>query len=75
MEIITVTKDNLAQEHICCAISNNNDCQVSAKKSWLAERFDDGLVFKKVMYEANALLSIFLLKKHGHRLKQMDICT
>lgn len=47
MEIITVTKDNLAQEHICCAISNNNDCQVSAKKSWLAERFDDGLVFKK----------------------------
>ncbi len=47
MEIITVTKDNLEKEHICCAISNNNDCQVSAKKSWLAERFDDGLVFKK----------------------------
>lgn len=47
MEIITVTKDNLEQEHICCAISNNNDCQVSAKKSWLAERFSDGLVFKK----------------------------
>lgn len=47
MEIVTVTKDNLEQEHICCAISNNNDCQVSAKKSWLAERFDDGLVFKK----------------------------
>lgn len=47
MEIITVTKENLEQEHICCAISNNNDCQVSAKKSWLAERFDDGLMFKK----------------------------
>lgn len=47
MEIITVTKDNLEQEHICCAISNNKDCQVSAKKSWLAERFDDGIVFKK----------------------------
>ncbi len=47
MEIITVTKENLEQEHICCAISNNKDCQVSAKKSWLAERFDDGLVFKK----------------------------
>jgi N-acetylglutamate synthase-like GNAT family acetyltransferase len=45
--IITVTKDNLEQEHICCAISNNKDCQVSAKKSWLAERFNDGLVFKK----------------------------
>lgn len=47
MEIITVTKDNLEKEHICCAISNNKDCQVYAKKSWLAERFADGLVFKK----------------------------
>jgi hypothetical protein len=47
MNIISITKDNLEQEHICCAISNNKDCQVSAKKSWLAERFTDGLVFKK----------------------------
>ena len=47
MNIITVTKDNLEQEHICCAISNNKDIQVSSKKAWLAERFDDGLVFKK----------------------------
>lgn len=47
IQIINVTKDNLEQEHICCAISNNRDCQVSAKKAWLAERFDDGLVFKK----------------------------
>ncbi|MFP3155936.1 YoaP domain-containing protein [Lachnospiraceae bacterium ZAX-1] len=47
MDIITVTKENLEQEHICCAISNNKDCQVAAKKSWLAERFIDGLVFKK----------------------------
>ncbi len=46
-KIITVTKDNLEQKHICCAISNNNDHQVLAKKSWLAERFGDGLVFKK----------------------------
>ena len=47
MNIITLTQDNLEQEHICCAISNNNDIQVSSKKSWLAERFNDGLVFKK----------------------------
>lgn len=47
MEIITVTKDNLQTEHICCAISNDADCQVSAKKSWLSERFEEGLVFKK----------------------------
>ena len=47
MEYIKVTKDNLESEHICCAISNNRDVQVSSKKAWLAERFEDGLVFFK----------------------------
>ncbi len=47
MKIITLTKENLETEHICCAISNNKDCQVAAKKQWLAERLDDGLIFKK----------------------------
>ena len=47
MEYIRVTKDNLESEHICCAISNNRDIQVASKKAWLAERFDDGLVFLK----------------------------
>lgn len=47
MNVITVTNENIETEHICCAIANNKDCQVSAKKSWLKERFQDGLVFKK----------------------------
>ncbi|MGN0493778.1 MAG: GNAT family N-acetyltransferase [Acutalibacteraceae bacterium] len=47
MEYVRVTKENLEKEHICCAISNNKDIQVSSKKSWLRERFDDGLVFLK----------------------------
>jgi len=47
MEYIKVTKENLGKEHICCAISNNNDVQVATKKAWLSERFDDGLVFLK----------------------------
>lgn len=47
MELITLTKENLEQEHICCAISNNKDCQVSSKKAWLADRLDEGLVFLK----------------------------
>ena len=47
MEYIRVTKENLEQEHICCAISNNKDDQVASKKAWLAERFDEGLVFLK----------------------------
>ena len=47
MDYIKVTKENLEKEHICCAISNNNDVQVASKKAWLAGRFDDGLVFLK----------------------------
>ena len=45
MEYIRVTKENLEKEHICCAISNNKDVQVSSNKAWLADRFDEGLVF------------------------------
>ena len=47
MDYIRVTKDNLENEHICCAISNNADIQASSKKQWLSERFEDGLVFLK----------------------------
>ena len=47
MEYIQVTKENIEKEHICCAISNNKDVQVISKKAWLAERFDEGLVFLK----------------------------
>ena len=47
MEYIRVTIENLEKEHICCAISNNRDVQVSSKKAWLEGRFDEGLVFLK----------------------------
>ena len=47
MDYIRVTKENLEREHICCAISNNNDVQVASKKAWLSQRFDEGLVFLK----------------------------
>ena len=47
MDYIRVTKENLEKEHICCAISSNNDVQVASKKAWLAERFAEGLVFLK----------------------------
>ncbi len=47
MELIKITQDNLEQENICCAISNNKDTQVMSKKAWLKERLDEGLVFLK----------------------------
>ncbi len=42
MDYIRITKENLDQEHICCAMSGK---QSLAKKQWLKERFDEGLVF------------------------------
>ncbi len=47
MELVKLTHENIEQEHICCAISNNKDMQVVSKKNWLRERLDEGLVFLK----------------------------
>lgn len=47
MDYVYVTKENVEQEHICCAISNNSDVQVRSKKDWLSCRFEEGLVFIK----------------------------
>jgi len=42
MEYIKITKENIDREHICCAMSGK---QGLAKKEWMKERFDEGLVF------------------------------
>lgn len=48
MDIIDVCFENIDKEHICCALSEKKgECQVSSKKAWLRDRFEDGLVFKK----------------------------
>ena len=47
MNLIQITPENRETEHICCAISNERDCQVQAKKAWLAKRLEEGLVFLK----------------------------
>lgn len=47
MEYIQLTKENIENEHICCAISSNKDPQVISKKGWLKSRMEEGLVFLK----------------------------
>ena len=42
MNYIRITKENIDKEHICCAMSGK---QSVAKKEWLRQRVDDGLVF------------------------------
>ena len=42
MEYIRITKENIDLEHICCAMSGK---QSLAKKEWMKDCFEDGLVF------------------------------
>jgi GNAT superfamily N-acetyltransferase len=48
-EIITLSKNNIKDEHICCAISDKK-CRAGyeAKKEWLSGQFDQAMVFKKL---------------------------
>ncbi|MGD1840883.1 MAG: GNAT family N-acetyltransferase [Thermonemataceae bacterium] len=48
MEIIQLNENNIADEHICCAISDKK-CQTGyqAKKDWLKQQFQEGYVFKR----------------------------
>ncbi len=49
MDIIKLTNENIASEHICCAIADKKCLGgYEAKKAWLKTRFDEGYVFKKL---------------------------
>lgn len=72
MEYIQVTKDNLENEHICCAIFNNKDAQVSSKKTWLSERFDDGLVFLKSVERGNCFIEYIPAEKAWNPIEAED---
>lgn len=49
MAFVTLTPDNLAAEHICCAMADKKSASgVEAKKQWLAERIGEGLRFTKL---------------------------
>jgi ribosomal protein S18 acetylase RimI-like enzyme len=49
VKIISIDKNNIDQEHICCALGNDkkNRTRAESKKDWLKKRFDDGLIFKR----------------------------
>ncbi|HWR43606.1 GNAT family N-acetyltransferase [Sporomusa sp.] len=48
MEIVTLNQENLAKEHVCCAIADKKTANgVTLKKAWLHDRFSEGLFFKK----------------------------
>lgn len=49
MDIIALSRSNIASEHICCAFSDKKCLPgYEAKKNWLRERFDEGYQFRKL---------------------------
>lgn len=48
-DYITLTIDNIDNEHICCGIGDKKHQQgVNAKKNWIKAKFDCGHVFRKL---------------------------
>jgi GNAT superfamily N-acetyltransferase len=60
-KIIRLTKSNIDQEHICCAISDKK-CKegYELKKEWLKREFDRGYVFRRI----DARAKVFI--EYGH---------
>ena len=56
-EFITLTKENIDKEHICCAFSDKK-CQdgYKKKKTWLTREFDNGYVFRRLDARAKVFI-------------------
>lgn len=55
--IIQLNKDNLANEHICCAISDKKCVQgYKLKKDWLKKEFENGYVFRRLDERAKVFI-------------------
>jgi GNAT superfamily N-acetyltransferase len=54
---ITLTKNTIAGEHICCAFSDKK-CAASyaLKKEWLAQQFDKGYIFRRLDERAKVFI-------------------
>lgn len=61
---ISMDKDDLAREHICCALSDNKHQEgVSRKKSWLCSRFKEGHVFHRLAARSKVFIEYAPLEK------------
>lgn len=57
MDYITLTKENIGKEHICCAFSDKK-CKESyeLKKEWLRKELDNGYVFRRLDQRAKVFI-------------------
>ncbi len=57
MAYITLTKDNIRDEHICCAFSDKKCAEsYELKKQWLTVEFDNGYVFRRLDERAKVFI-------------------
>ena len=56
-KLIELNKENISDEHICCAISDKK-CSDSyqAKKAWLTKEFNNGYVFRRIDERAKVFI-------------------
>ena len=56
-ELIDITTENLAEEHLCCIIrSKKTHPGIEAKRQWLSERLKEGHVFRKLNEKATVFI-------------------
>lgn len=65
MKIISIDKDNINDEHICCAIGNDlkNKTRAESKKQWMRDRFEEGLVFKRLDERGKVFIEYIPIEK------------
>jgi hypothetical protein len=56
-KFITLTKENIDKEHICCAFSDKK-CKdgYEAKKDWLRKQFDNGYILRRIDERAKVFI-------------------
>ncbi|EDS71622.1 hypothetical protein ANASTE_01324 [Anaerofustis stercorihominis DSM 17244] len=62
MNIITLDNENIEKEHICCLMSQKDSGYVDQKKSWLKDRMNEGLTFKKMDVRGKVFIEYIPLK-------------
>jgi GNAT superfamily N-acetyltransferase len=56
-KFITLTKENIATEQICCAISDKKCAEsYEAKKEWLKQEFNNGYIFRRLNERAKVFI-------------------
>lgn len=61
---ITLTKENIDREHICCAFSDKKCAEgYEMKKAWLKQEFDNGYVFRRLDARAKVFIEYIPAEK------------